>query len=124
MTSSVNSPDEALIRSLERVADHGEVFTPQWMVVDTLDLVKVESERIDLRLLEPACGPGNFLKPVHQRKLATYQSRYMQGDFEPKHDALFTLMCVHGIGLLEDNVQECRKNAYCFHLRLTNERST
>lgn len=110
MTSSANSPDEALIRSRERVADHGEVFTPQWMVEDMLDLVKVESERIDSRFLEPACGSGNFLKAVLQRKLATVQSRYKQSDFECRHYALFALMCVYGIELLEDNVQECRHN--------------
>ena len=102
--------DERLIRSRERVADHGEVFTPQWMVEDMLNLVKVESERIDSRFLEPACGSGNFLKPVIQRKLATVHARYKQSDFERKHYALFALMCVYGIELLEDNVQECRHN--------------
>mgnify|MGYP003346197643 CR=1 FL=1 len=102
--------NESLIKSRERVTDHGEVFTPQWMVEDMLDLVKVESERIDSRFLEPACGSGNFLKAVLQRKLVTVQSRYKQSDFERKHYALFALMCVYGIELLEDNVQECRHN--------------
>jgi len=100
----------SLIKSRERVADHGEVFTPQWMVEDMLDLVKVESERIDSRFLEPACGSGNFLRPVLKRKLSTVQARYRQSDFERKHYALFALMCVYGIELLEDNVQECRQN--------------
>ena len=50
-----------LIKSKQRVADHGEVFTPSWMVDAMLDLVKAESERIDARFLEPACGSGNFL---------------------------------------------------------------
>ena len=54
MTSNTDSPEESLIRSRARVADHGEFFTPQWMVEDMLDLVKVESERIDSRFLEPA----------------------------------------------------------------------
>lgn len=45
-----------LIRSKKRVADHGEVFTPPWLVENMLDLVKLETERIDSRLLEPACG--------------------------------------------------------------------
>jgi len=101
---------DQLVRSRQRVADHGEVFTPQWMVDDMLNLVKDESERIDSRFLEPACGSGNFLKPVLQRKLATVQSRYGRSEFERKHYALFALMCVYGIELLEDNVAECRQN--------------
>lgn len=101
---------EGLVKSKQRVADHGEVFTPQWMVDDMLNLVKDESERIDSRFLEPACGSGNFLKPVLQRKLTTVQSRYGRSEFERKHYALFALMCVYGIELLEDNVAECRQN--------------
>jgi hypothetical protein len=110
MTTNADLPAERLIRSRERVADHGEVFTPQWMVEDMLNLVKGESERIDSRFLEPACGSGNFLKPVLQRKLSTVHARYRQSDFERKHYALFALMCVYGIELLEDNVKECRLN--------------
>jgi hypothetical protein len=109
-TQSGGNAGESLIKSRERVADHGEVFTPQWMVEDMLDLVKAESERIDSRFLEPACGSGNFLKPVLQRKLDTVQARYRQSDFERKHYALFALMCVYGIELLEDNVEECRQS--------------
>lgn len=47
--------DEKLVKSRQRVADHGEVFTPRWLVDDMLDLVKSETERIDSRFLEPAC---------------------------------------------------------------------
>lgn len=46
------SQDDNLVKSKQRVADHGEVFTPSWMVNDMLDLVKDESERIDARILE------------------------------------------------------------------------
>jgi hypothetical protein len=49
------------VKSKQRVADHGEVFTPAWLVEDMLDLVKDETQRIDARFLEPACGSGNFL---------------------------------------------------------------
>ena len=34
----------ALVKSKQRVADHGEVFTPAWMVEAMLDLVKGETE--------------------------------------------------------------------------------
>jgi hypothetical protein len=101
---------EGLVKSKQRVADHGEVFTPSWLVEDMLDLVKSESERIDSRFLEPACGSGNFLKSVLKRKLITVQTRYGKSDFERRHHALFALMCIYGIELLKDNVEECRQN--------------
>jgi hypothetical protein len=100
----------ALVKSKQRVADHGEVFTPAWMVEAMLDLVKGETERIDSRFLEPACGGGNFLVPVLRRKLAAVELKYGQSNFERRHYALLALMCVYGIELLPDNIAECRKN--------------
>ena len=99
---------EALVKSRQRVADHGEVFTPSWMVEKMLDLVKDESERVDSRFLEPACGSGNFLLAVLRRKFTTIQSRSGQNDFEKRHNSLFALMCIYGIELLEDNITDCR----------------
>ncbi len=113
---------EGLVKSKQRVADHGEVFTPSWMVEDMLDLVRTESERIDSRFLEPACGSGNFLKSVLKRKLITVQTRYGKSDFERRHHALFALMCIYGIELLKDNVEECRANLlaiYAEYLRVS-----
>lgn len=107
---SIGDLPESLVKSKKRVADHGEVFTPSWMVEDMLNLVKDESERIDSRVLEPASGSGNFLVPVLRRKLAAVQSRYGSSDFEKRHQALLALMCVYGIELLEDNTIECRAN--------------
>lgn len=104
------SDAQRLVKSKQRVADHGEVFTPAWMVEDMLDLVKHESERIDSRVLEPACGSGNFLVPVLSRKFATVQARHGKSEFEKRHYALLALMCVYGIELLEDNAEECRDN--------------
>jgi len=99
-----------LIRSRKRVADHGEVFTPAWMVEAMLDLVKSETERIDSRFLEPACGSGNFLVQVLRRKLAAVELKYGKSDFERRHYALLALMCIYGIELLPDNIAECRAN--------------
>lgn len=98
------------IKSKQRVADHGEVFTPPWMVEAMLDLVKDETERIDSRFLEPACGSGNFLVRVLQRKLATVKRKYGHSAFERRHFALLAVMCIYGIELLADNVAECRAN--------------
>lgn len=100
----------SLVRSKHRVAEHGEVFTPAWMVEAMLDLVKDETERIDSRFLEPACGSGNFLLEIVRRKLAAVEIKYGGSDFERRHYALLALMCVYGIELLADNIAECRAN--------------
>jgi site-specific DNA-methyltransferase (adenine-specific) len=100
----------SLIKSKKRVADHGEVFTPPWLVEKMLDLVKGETERIDARFLEPACGSGNFLVPVLQRKLAAVEAKFGKSEFERRHYALLALMCCYGIELLADNIAECRAN--------------
>ena len=100
----------SLIKSKQRIADHGEVFTPAWMVEAMLNLVKDETERIDSRFLEPACGSGNFLVRILQRKLAAVELKYGKSDFERRHYALLGLMCLYGIELLPDNIAECRTN--------------
>ncbi|MBL8202012.1 MAG: SAM-dependent DNA methyltransferase [Chromatiales bacterium] len=99
-----------LVKSKQRVADHGEVFTPPWMVEAMLDLVKGETERIDARFLEPACGSGNFLVQILRRKLAAVEAKYGKSGFERTHYALLGLMCIYGIELLADNITECRAN--------------
>jgi N-6 DNA methylase len=99
-----------LIKSKRRVADHGEVFTPPWLVEKMLDLVRGETERVDSRFLEPACGSGNFLVPVLQRKLAAVEAKFGRSDFERRHYALLAVMCTYGIELLADNIIECRAN--------------
>ncbi|MDQ8184287.1 N-6 DNA methylase [Pelagicoccus sp. SDUM812002] len=99
-----------LIRSKQRIADHGEVFTPEWVVEAMLDLVKGETERIDSRFLEPACGSGNFLVKILMRKLAAVELKYGKSDFERRHYALFGMMCLYGVELLPDNIAECRAN--------------
>lgn len=100
----------SLVKSKQRVADHGEVFTPAWMVDAMLDLVKEESERINSRFLEPACGSGNFIVEVLRRKLETVELTYGKSEFERRHYALLALMSIYGIELLADNITECREN--------------
>jgi N-6 DNA Methylase len=100
----------SLVKSKQRVVDHGEVFTPAWMVEAMLDLVKDETERIDSRFLEPACGSGNFIVQILRRKLAAVELKYGKSDFERQHYALLGLMCIYGIELLADNIAECRAN--------------
>jgi hypothetical protein len=99
-----------LVRSKQRVMDHGEVFTPPMLVEAMVDLVAGEADRIDSRFLEPACGSGNFLVPVLRRKFAAVQARYGGSSFEKRHYSLLAVMSVYGIELLPDNVKECRAN--------------
>lgn len=80
------------------------------MVGAMLDLVKGETERIDARFLEPACGSGNFLVQVLRRKLAVVEEKYGRSEFEKRHYALLAIMCIYGIELLADNIAECRSN--------------
>jgi hypothetical protein len=75
-----------------------------------LDLVKDETERVDSRFLEPACGSGNFLVHILRRKLAAVELKFGKSEFEKRHYALLALMCIYGIELLLDNIDECRAN--------------
>lgn len=100
------------IKSKERVSVYGEVFTNPREVNEMLDLVKQETERIDSRFLEPACGNGNFLSEILKRKLAICETRvktkqYTQLQYE--HDAIWAISSIYGIELLADNAAACRE---------------
>jgi hypothetical protein len=96
------------VKSRQRVADHGEVFTAEREVNAMLDLVRQETERIDARFLEPACGTGNFLVEVLRRKLAVVGSRYGRSQTEWERYAVLAVTSLYGVDLLPDNVVECR----------------
>ena len=103
---------EQQIKSEHRVATFGEVLTARREVEAMLDLVKNESERIDSRFLEPACGTGNFLTAILERKLKTLRARYRtkRADFEVQ--LLSAIGSIYGIDLLEDNVRESRERLF------------
>ena len=101
-----------IVKSRERVINHAEVFTPQWLVNDMLDLVKSETERIDSRFLEPACGTGNFLAEILERKLRVVQKRYGRLQLDYERYAVLAVSSIYGIDILEDNVQECRQRLF------------
>jgi hypothetical protein len=98
--------------SRKRVADHGEVFTGKREVNAMLDLVKQETERIDSRFLEPACGTGNFLAEILERKLRVVESRYGQNPLHYERNAVLAISSIYGIDILEDNVMKCRKRLF------------
>ncbi len=96
------------VKSKQRVTDHGEVFTNDREVNAMLDLVKYETERIDSRFLEPACGNGNFLAEVLKRKLAVVDARYSKSQVEWERYAVIAVSSIYGVDILEDNAHECR----------------
>ncbi|MBR5591600.1 MAG: SAM-dependent DNA methyltransferase [Kiritimatiellae bacterium] len=106
------SPPEQIIKSRKRVQDHGEVFTPSWLVSDMCDLVVQECERIDSRFLEPACGDGNFLTEVLRRKLNTVQRLYGRDALNFEVYSILAVTSLYGVDLLLDNVTRCRERLY------------
>lgn len=102
----------AQVKSRERVQDVGEVFTNEREVNAMLDMVKSETERIDSRFLEPACGNGNFLAEVLRRKLAVVASRYRKRPTEYMRYAFVAVSSVYGVDIMADNVAECRERLY------------
>lgn len=110
----------AQIKTRQRVADHGEVFTSEREVNAMLDLVQQETQRIDSRFLEPACGTGNFLIEVLRRKLEVVEDRYAKSQLEYERYAVLALGSVYGVDILEDNVIHCRARLFdCFDDRYT-----
>lgn len=103
-----------LIKSKERVKNHGEVFTPDFIVDEMLDLVKNETERIESRFLEPACGNGNFLIKILQRKLQVVKKKYKKNIFEYKRYSMLAVASIYGIDLLNDNVAQAQKKLHTF----------
>jgi hypothetical protein len=101
--------NENLVNSRERVIDHGEVYTAKREVNAMLDLVKQETERIDSRFLEPACGMGNFLIEILKRKLDVVEGRYKRSQVEFERYSFVAVSSIYGIDILEDNVIGCRE---------------
>jgi hypothetical protein len=109
------------IKSKQRVKDHGEVFTQEREVNSMLVLVKNETERIESRFLEPACGTGNFLAPILEKKLALVKKRYRRSQGEFERIALSAVSSIYGVELLEDNVAACIERLYgIFNKEYTN----
>ncbi|MFZ3115072.1 MAG: DNA methyltransferase [Syntrophales bacterium] len=103
---------EEQVKSKKRVADHGEVLTGKREVNAMLDLVKSETERIDSRFLEPACGTGNFLTEILARKLRVVEARYGKSQLDFERYSILAVSSIYGIDILEDNVQQCRHRLF------------
>lgn len=103
---------EKQVKSRKRVLNHGEVFTAEREVKAMCDLVKQETERIESRFLEPACGNGNFLAEILRRKLATVKKRYRKCSFDYERYSVLAVSSLYGVDILEDNSRECRERLF------------
>lgn len=103
---------EKQVKSRQRVAEHGEVFTAEREVKAMCDLVKPETERIESRFLEPACGNGNFLAEILQRKLSVVRTRYGRSPSEFEKYSVLAVSSLYGVDILEDNTRECRDRLF------------
>ncbi len=99
-------------KSKQRVRDHGEVFTAEREVKAMCDLVKDETERIDSRFLEPACGDGNFLAEILTRKLDVVKRKYKKSGLDYEKNAVLAVSSVYGVDILHDNVIACRQRLF------------
>lgn len=109
------APKTKQVKSRERVQQHGEVFTNEREVNAMLDLVKHETERIDSRFLEPACGDGNFLAEILRRKLQVCRNFVEQKkstQLEYEKNAVLAVSSIYGIELLQDNATTCRERLF------------
>ncbi|MBT1171836.1 SAM-dependent DNA methyltransferase [Bifidobacterium sp. MA2] len=102
----------AQVKSKQRVEEHGEVFTNEREVNAMLDMVNRETERIDSRFLEPACGDGNFLSEVLRRKLAVVGERYGKSQLEYERYTFVAVSSIYGVDIMADNVEECRERLF------------
>lgn len=100
------------VTSRQRVADHGEVFTAEREVKAMCDLVKQETERIDSRFLEPACGDGNFLSEILTRKLVIVKKKYKKSTLDYEKNAILALSSIYGVDILLDNAIACRERLF------------
>ena len=107
-----NTTEKAQIKSKKRVASRGEVFTAEREVKAMCDLVKDETERIDSRFLEPACGDGNFLAEILTRKLNVVTKKYKKNLSDWEKYSLLAVSSLYGIDIMSDNAQECRKRLF------------
>jgi len=100
------------VKSKKRVTDFGEVNTSEREVNAMLDLVKQETERLDSRFLEPACGDGNFLIEVLNRKLEILVKKYKKNQYEFEKNSVVVVGSIYGVDFLQDNAQSARDRLF------------
>lgn len=96
-------------KTKERIKATGEVFTPQWLVDEMLDKLPQDVfTNPEKTFIDPACGDGNFLVRVLERKI--------QNGSTP----LQALQTTYGVDIMQDNIDDCRRRLITVAMRLNN----
>ena len=96
------------IKSKHRVTEFGEVNTSFQTVQNIIDLVGNEAMRYDSKFLDPACGDGNFLLALLDRKFASFKGKPCKNTTLSEEKLMITLGSIYGIDKLKDNIVEAR----------------
>jgi hypothetical protein len=110
--SKTGAVEEKQIISKKRVADHGEVLTGKREVEAMLDLVKDETARLESRFLEPACGDGNFLASILERKIEVANARHKKDQPDWERAVVTAISSIYGVDIIEDNATKCRSRLF------------
>lgn len=105
--------NERLIKSVDRIKDFGEVFTPKNIVDLMLDQPEISAKINDLTttFLEPSAGEGAFLTELLTRKMeVALEGSTSVDNYEDR--ILLGLASLYGIELMEDNYRMLRFNMY------------
>lgn len=100
------------VKSKQRVADHGEVFTAEREVKAMCDLVETQCDNADTLFLEPACGDGNFLAEILDRKLARVKKDAKSDKTQWEWLSVRAVASLYGVDIMEDNAEECRERLF------------
>jgi len=96
------------IKSKKRVTEFGEVNTSFQTIEHIIDLVGNEAMRYDSKFLDPACGDGNFLVALFDRKLASLEGKLHKNATLCEEKLMIALGSIYGIDKLKDNIVEAR----------------
>jgi len=96
------------IKSKHRVTEFGEVNTSFETIESIIDLVGSEAIRYDSKFLDPACGDGNFLSALLDRKLASFEKKHYKNTHLCEEKLMIILSSIYGIDRLKDNIMEAR----------------
>ena len=101
---------QSLIKSKNRVQNYGEVFTSKKEVENMIELLKTELVRPESRFLEPACGDGNFLVEILEKKISFIRKNYKKNQLDYERYSILSLSSLYGIDLLKENIDKSKEN--------------
>jgi hypothetical protein len=106
-----------LVKSKQRTVEFGEVFTSKEIVDSMINLIDEGKLSIESRFLEPACGNGNFLYEILDKKLKSVEDKYKKDQNDYERYSILAVSSMYGIDILDDNVLECRKRLLDLYIK-------